>query len=121
MKPDGVVGVTWRGFWSGAFLCFFLAIGAPYAKTEMHATFMAWDFNTPGAIFLFLLMIGLLNVLFKVAARHKGLAFGLAAVAFATYLAYYLPQPRVDFLKPGLCFASFLAASAARRLCVSAW
>ena len=49
----GAHGITYRGFWTGAFLSFFLAIGAPYANTAMHATFMAWDFNTPGAIFLF--------------------------------------------------------------------
>ena len=59
--------ISWRGFWTGVFLSFFLAIGAPYANTAMHASFMAWDFNTPGAIFLFLVLIGLLNALFKVA------------------------------------------------------
>ena len=34
-------------------------------------------------------------------------------MALAAYLAYYLPQPKVDFLKPGLWFASFLVDSAA--------
>ena len=38
---------------------------------------------------------------------------GLAVVALVACLAYYLPQPKVDFLKPGLWFASFLVASAA--------
>ena len=71
-SPGGGAGVTWRGFWTGTFLSFLLAIGAPYANTAMHATFMAWDFNTPGAIFLFLVLIGRLNVMFKVAARHRG-------------------------------------------------
>ena len=42
----------------------------------MHSTFMAWDFNTPGAIFLFLVLIGLLNVLFKVVARSGIWAIG---------------------------------------------
>ena len=112
MGLEGSAGITWRGFWTGAFLSFFLAIGAPYANTAMHATFMAWDFNTPGAIFLFLVLIGLLNVLFKVAARNKLLALGVAAVALAAYLAYYLPQAKIDLLKPGLWFASFLVASA---------
>jgi len=106
------IAISWRGFWVGAFLSFFLAIGAPYANTVMHATFMAWDFNTPGAIFLFLVLIGLLNALFKLAARSRALALGLALVALAAYLAYYLPQERIDLLKPGLWFASFLLASA---------
>ena len=55
-------GLSWRGFWTGAFLSFFLAIGAPYASMVMHASFMAFDFNSPGAIFLFLVLIGGLNV-----------------------------------------------------------
>jgi len=43
-----------RGFWLGSFLCFFLAIGSPYANMAMSASNMSFDFNTPGAIFLFL-------------------------------------------------------------------
>ncbi|MGY8826556.1 MAG: hypothetical protein ACKVJG_21970 [Candidatus Latescibacterota bacterium] len=39
----------------------------------MHVTFMAWDFNTPGATFLFLVLIGLINVLFyHVFCAHSG-------------------------------------------------
>ncbi|MEE2874835.1 MAG: DUF6785 family protein, partial [Candidatus Latescibacterota bacterium] len=112
MGLAGAAGISWRGFWTGAFLSFFLAIGAPYANTAMHSTFMAWDFNTPGAIFLFLVLIGLLNVLFKVAARSRLLALGLAALALSSYVSYYLPQSEIDLLKPGLWFASFLVASA---------
>jgi len=104
--------ISWRGFWTGSFLSFFLAIGAPYANTAMHATFMAWDFNTPGAIFLFLVLIGLVNVLFKWGARSYARALGLALVAFVSYLAYYLPQAEIDVLQPGLWFASFMVASA---------
>ena len=109
---DGATSISWRGFWTGIFLSFFLAIGAPYANTAMHSTFMAWDFNTPGAIFLFLVLIGLLNVLYKVAARGWLLALFLAVLAVAPYAAYYLPQPNIDLLKPGLWFASFLVVSA---------
>ena len=110
-RPGTAIGITWRGFWTGIFLSFFLAIGAPYANMAMHSTFMAWDFNTPGAIFLFLVLIGLLNVLFKVVARHGAWALGVAVVALGLYLAYYLPQPQIDLFKPGLWFASFLVAS----------
>ena len=49
-RSEAAIGITWRGFWTGIFLSFFLAIGAPYANMAMHSTFMAWDFNTPGAI-----------------------------------------------------------------------
>ena len=110
-RPGTAIGITWRGFWTGIFLSFFLAIGAPYANMAMHSTFMAWDFNTPGAIFLFLVLIGLLNVLFKVVARNGIWALGVAVVALGLYLAYYLPQPQIDLFKPGLWFASFLMAS----------
>ena len=48
--------LTLRGFWVGAFLSFFLAIGAPYTNMAMRSTNMAFDFNTPGAIFLFLVL-----------------------------------------------------------------
>ena len=112
MGQDGAAGISWRGFWTGAFLSFFLAIGAPYANTAMHSTFMAWDFNTPGAIFLFLVLIGLLNVLFKVAARSRLLALALAVLALSSYVSYYLPQSDIDLLKPGFWFASFLVVSA---------
>ena len=110
-RPGTAIGITWRGFWTGIFLSFFLAIGAPYANMAMHSTFMAWDFNTPGAIFLFLVLIGLLNVLFKVVARNEIWALGVAVVALGLYLAYYLPQPQIDLFKPGLWFVSFLVAS----------
>ena len=111
IPPGTAIGITWRGFWTGIFLSFFLAIGAPYANMAMHSTFMAWDFNTPGAIFLFLVLIGLLNVLFKVVARNGIWALGVVVVALGLYLAYYLPQPQIDLFKPGLWFASFLVAS----------
>ena len=57
-----------RGFWVGAFLSFFLAAAAPYSNMIIRGTYMTLDFSTPGAIFLFLVLIGLLNTLFKVAA-----------------------------------------------------
>ena len=47
-------GLSMRGFWVGSFLCFFLAIGSPHANMAMSASNMSFDFNTPGAIFLFL-------------------------------------------------------------------
>ncbi len=115
-RSDGLVfgqgaSISWRGFWTGVFLSFFLAIGAPYANTAMHATFMAWDFNTPGAIFLFLVLIGLLNALFKMASRSVPVALGLAAVALVLSVGYYAGE-EVDWLKPGLWLASFFVASA---------
>ena len=45
--------LTLRGFWGGAFLSFFLAIGAPYTNMAMRSTNMAFDFNTPLRFVLF--------------------------------------------------------------------
>ena len=112
LDGEGQSGLTLRGFWTGAFLSFFLAIGVPYANTVMHSTFMAWDFNTPGAIFLFLTLIGLLNVLFKVAARGSGRASALAALAATLYLYYYWPLTDLDLHSPGWIFSTFLVISA---------
>jgi len=108
---EGRSGLSLRGFWVGIFLSFFLAIGAPYVTMAMRATVMAFDFNTPGAIFLFLVLIGLLNVLFKVGARDRGRALGLAAAAVGLYLFYYLLVAEPDPHSPGFIFSSFVAAS----------
>jgi len=104
-------GITACGFWTGAFLSFFLAIGVPYANMVMHSTFMAWDFNTPGAIFLFLVLVGLLNVLFKVASQNIFRASALAALAGVVYLYYYWPLADIDWYSPGWMFVTFLAVS----------
>lgn len=100
--------IGWRGFAVGSFLSFFLAVGVPYANMLMHATFMAWDFNTPGAIFLFLALIGLLNVLFKLGRRFPRTALPLAAAALAAYGLYYGPGTDPTLLSPGFLFSTFL-------------
>ena len=93
-------GLTLRAFWIGGFLSFFLAIGAPYGNMIIRGSYMALDFSTPGAIFLFLLLIGVLNSLFKAAARGGPLAAGLIAVgATGSWLVFYGRDagPVVDF------------------------
>ena len=103
--------LTLRGFWVGAFLSFFLSIGAPYANMAMRATNMAFDFNTPGAIFLFLVLVGLLNTLFKLAARDFRLAVGLALLATGGFCGYWASRGAVDWYSPGFWFGAFLALS----------
>ncbi len=104
--------LTLRGFWVGAFLSFFLSIGAPYANMAMRATNMAFDFNTPGAIFLFLVLVGLLNALFKLTARDFRLAVGLALLATGGFCSYWASRGAVDWYSPGFWFGAFLALSA---------
>ena len=100
-----------RGFWVGGFLCFFLAVSAPYVTMAMRGTVMAFDFHTPGAIFLFLVLIGLLNALFKIAARGRWLAVGVAALTTGTFLLYYWPLNGLDIHSPGFLFSGFLVIS----------
>ena len=77
---EGGERLSFRAFWVGGFLSFFLAVGAPYGNMIVRGSYMALDFSTPGAIFLFLFLIGLLNCAFKL-ARQPALALGLAGAA----------------------------------------
>ena len=104
------IQITWRGLWTGTFLSFFLAIGAPYANTAMHATHMAWDFNTPGAIFLFLVLIGLLNTLFKWSSTTLNRAVIIATITALLFAVMYFYNP-IDIAKPGWWLANFLLIS----------
>lgn len=104
--------LTLRGFWVGSFLSFFLSIGAPYANMAMRATNMAFDFNTPGAIFLFLVLVGLLNTLFKLTARDFRLAVGLALLTTGGFCSYWASRGAIDWYSPGFWFGAFLALSA---------
>ena len=97
-----------RAFWVGGFLSFFLAVGAPYGNMIIRGSFMSIDFSTPGAIFLFLFLIGLLNCAFKLARRPE-VALGLAVSATAAWLVVYRPAAAtLDFHSPGLMMATFL-------------
>ena len=99
-----------RAFWVGSFLSFFLAVGAPYGNMIIRGSYMALDFSTPGAIFLFLVLIGLLNVLFKVAANPLG-AVVWALISCALYGFYYGWVAPLDPFAPGFFFATFILAS----------
>ena len=100
--------LTWRGFLVGSALSFFLAIGAPYGNMVMRATHMATDFNTPGAIFLFLVLIGLLNLLFKIAGRGMAPAILFAGAVVVAWFSAYQPFEALDPYSPGLIFSTLL-------------
>ncbi|NKB68376.1 MAG: hypothetical protein GKR89_15040 [Candidatus Latescibacteria bacterium] len=100
-----------KGFWIGTFFSFFLAVAAPYTNMIQRSTLMATDFSTPGAIFLFLLLIGLLNPVFKLSARHLGWAVLLALLVAIPWLANFWPLDRIDIHSPGFLFATFLLLS----------
>ncbi|MCY3761681.1 MAG: hypothetical protein OXH50_10570 [Gemmatimonadetes bacterium] len=111
--------LTWRGFWVGSFLSFFLAVGAPYGNMIIKGAYLALDISTPGAIFLFLLLIGLLNLLFKLASGGKWIALLFALFAAAAWLLVYWPLTGIDPLSPGLIFSTFLLVCALANLPVT--
>ena len=104
-------GLSLRGFWVGTFLSLYLAIGAPYVRMAMRSSPLAFDFNTPGAIFLFLVLIGLLNVLFKIIANNKFLALGLSVVSTGFFLFYYSPLTTLDMHSPAVMLNIFIVVS----------
>ena len=84
---DPAQGLTLRGFWVGSFLSFFLAIGAPYGNMIIRGTYMSLDFSTPGAIFLFLFLIGLFNLALKFAQRSLAHALACAVPVTTAWLS----------------------------------
>lgn len=93
-------GFTLKAFIVGTFLSFFLSIGAPYANMVIRGSYMALDFSTAGALFLFFAWVGIVNALLRYAGKSTGRAVGLVAVAGAAFfLAVLLPysQGRTTF------------------------
>ena len=78
----------------------------------MHATHMAWDFNTPGAIFLFLILIGLFNFLFKWSSFTLKRAIYVFTITTLFWSLTYLNNP-IAVIRPGWWLANFLLISTA--------
>lgn len=53
---------TARGILTGTLLSLCIALGAPYGNMVIRGSYMAADFSTAGAIFLFFLLAGMVNV-----------------------------------------------------------
>ena len=104
--------LSFRAFWVGTFLSFFLAIGAPYGNMVIRGSYMALDFSTPGAIFLFLFLIGVLNLCFKLAARGLLSALLFAFVLIGAYAYAFWPFDELDPHSPGLIFSTFVVITA---------
>ncbi len=111
LDSEGREALTWRGFWVGIFLSFFLAIGAPFGNMIIRGSYMSLDFSTPGAIFLFLLLIGVLNLLFKWGAVSLGRAGLLAIVSSVGVVNAGWPLQTLDLASPAVALGIFLLAS----------
>ena len=53
---------TVRAVLLGVLLCLCIALGAPYSNMVLRGSYLALDFSTPGAIFLFFILTGGVNV-----------------------------------------------------------
>lgn len=96
-----------RAFAVGAFLSFFLAIGAPYGNMIIRGSYMALDFSTPGAIALFLLLVGPINAVLKWANKLlRALPIGLGVSAL--FLYNYEGFSNWDPYSPGSYFFLFV-------------
>jgi hypothetical protein len=104
--------LTWRGFFVGSFLSFFLAIGAPYANMVIKGAYVAADISTPGAIFVFVVLIGLLNLAFKLASRSLAAALAFALVLGGAWLHVHWPLADLDAHSPGLILSTFAVVCA---------
>lgn len=71
-----VSGLTFKAFLTGAIFSFLLSVGAPYGNMVIRGSYMALDFSTPGALFLFFVLVGFVNVL--LGAAHRRLALNRA-------------------------------------------
>ena len=67
---------TWRGFAVGALLALGIGVGAPYAVIMLQGSYMALNSSSPGAIFLFFVLVVVVNTLLR--ALGRGLALGRA-------------------------------------------
>lgn len=67
---------TWRGFAVGGLLALGIGMGAPYAVIMLQGSYMALNSSSPGAIFLFFVLVVLVNTLLR--ALGRGLALGQA-------------------------------------------
>jgi len=95
----------------GGFLSLFLGVGANYADIVIKGTHMTLDFSAPGAIFLFLVVVGLLNTAFKLTGRSPALAI-LSWVAVAVWYGWHhFPFDKMPLYSPGVLFSSFMVVA----------
>jgi hypothetical protein len=73
---------TFRAIAAGAFGSLIIALGAPYAEHLIAGSYVALDFSTPGAVFLFFILAFLANVALTRLRRRWALSAGELIVAY---------------------------------------
>jgi len=95
----------------GAFLSFFLAVAANYADIIIRGSYLSLHFSTTGAILLLLVLVGGLNVLFKLTAGRLWLAVALFAVVTLAYAVHYSPFVGMLAYSPGVLLSSLMVGA----------
>ena len=83
-------GVTPRSLLFGSLGALIIAVGTPYGDMMVKTALMSLDVFTPGAIFLFFLMVGGLNVVLKLIDRRHLLPVRLALDRAELCVAYVM-------------------------------
>ena len=115
LRGDSVTGddqashqpLTGRALAIGTFLSFFLGVGANYADIVIKGSYMTLDFSTPGAIFVFILVIGLGNTVFRVTARRWWISALITAAIGIASAASMSPLDSTSLYDPGVLFCAF--------------
>ena len=119
-NPDSHQPLTGRALAVGTFLSLFLGIGANYADIVIKGSYMTLDFSTPGAMFLFLFLIGVCNTLFRLTARRwwiSALVTAVIGVASARHLLSLNPPALYD---PGVLLCAFATTAMAANTILAA-
>ncbi|MFP4057334.1 MAG: DUF6785 family protein [Candidatus Brocadiia bacterium] len=75
-------GATWRAALVGSAMCVLIGVGTPYACHVMHASYMALDFSTPAAVFLFFILVFGVNGVLRALWHRLALTSGELLVVF---------------------------------------
>ncbi|MEW6751026.1 MAG: DUF6785 family protein [Candidatus Latescibacterota bacterium] len=86
-SPTGRRALSVRSLAVGAVLSLCIALGDPYATMVLRGSYLALDFTTPGAVFLFFLLVGLLNRLAGRLSPALALDRGELLVTYAMMIA----------------------------------
>jgi len=75
-------GATLRAVVVGTLMCVVIGVGTPYSCHVMHASYMALDFSTPAAVFLFFVLVFVANGLLRAVSERLALTSGELLVVF---------------------------------------
>jgi hypothetical protein len=73
---------TFRAFVIGALLSFFIGVAAPYGNMIIRGSYMALNISTPIALFLFFLLVGVVNVALRLVWARAALRPGELALVY---------------------------------------